>query len=395
MSAAAAAPAGPPSGPLSGIRVLELSTMITAPLAGMMLADWGADVVKVENPDGGDPFRSFRGGTYSPHFCAYNRNKRSVALDLRAAAGRAAFERLVRESDVLLDNFRPGVMQRLGWDDAALLAVNPRLVRCSITGFGGDGPYASRPAYDAIAQALSGMTSLFVDAADPRLTGPTIADNVTGQYACQGILAALLERERTGAAPRVDVNMLAATLAFMPDPFAYYTQMDLVSDPSLRVHTSQSYAFVCSDGRNVAVHLSSQSKFWDGFVAAVERPELTDDPRFATRLDRIANYEALRAETAPVFARRTRGDWVARLSSLDVPVAPIYDVTEVFDDPQVRHLDSFVVLEHPQMGPVTSIRRPLFRDGTRSDQPTSAPPVLGEHTAEVLAEVGAHAPSTG
>ena len=375
------------AGPLAGVRVLELSTMITGPLAGMMLGDWGADVVKIENPDGGDPFRSFRGGSYSPHFCAYNRNKRSVALDLRSVDGKAAFLDLVTGADVLLDNYRPGVMQRLDFGDDVLVALNPRLVRCSITGFGPDGPYAARPAYDAIAQALSGMSSLFLDIEEPRFTGPTIADNVTGQYACQGVLAALLERERTGVARRIEVNMLAATLAFMPDPFAYFTQMDLVSDPYLRAHTSQSYVFACSDAKLLAVHLSSQAKFWEGFVRALDRPELLADPHFDSRDRRIANYEALRDAVAADFARQPREHWIASLTRLDVPVAPVYDVTEVFDDPQVRHLDSFMVLEHPEMGPVTSIRRPVFRDGSRGDQPQRAPPQLGEHTAEVLQEV--------
>lgn len=367
-----------------GVRVLELTTMITGPLAGMMLGDWGADVIKIENPDGGDPFRSFRDGTYSPHFCAYNRNKRSIVLDLRSPEGKASFTELVRTSDVLLDNYRPGVMERLSFGDAVLTALNPRLIRCSITGFGNSGPYATRPTYDAIAQAFSGMSSLFVDVDAPRLTGPTIADNVTGQYACQGILAALLERERTGKARRVEVNMLDSALAFMPDPFAYYTQMGVVSDPHIRPATSQSYVFTCSDGRMVAVHLSSQAKFWEGFVQAIECPELLRDERFATRTSRITHFEALRGISAKIFSRHPRNYWVELLTQHDIPVAPVYDVTEVFNDPQVKHLDSFMQLRHPEFGEVTSIRRPVYLDGKRSDQPMRAPPALGEHTNEIL-----------
>lgn len=368
--------------------MIELTTMITGPLAGMMLGDWGADVVKVENPDGGDPFRSFREGTYSPHFCAYNRNKRSVVLDLRSHDGRAALTELLRNADVMLENFRPGVLARLGFDDDALVALNPRLVRCSITGFGANGPYAERPAYDAIAQAVTGMTSLFVQPDDPRLTGPTISDNVTGQYACQGILAALFEREKTGKGGRVDVNMLEATLAFMPDPFAYYTQMGLVSDPYLRVHTSQSYAFTCSDGKLLAVHLSSRTKFWEAFVHAIECPELLADGRVSTRAQRLANYEYLRGYAAKIIGRRQRDHWLDVLSRADVPCAPIHNVIEVFDDPQVKHLDSFMTLTHPEMGDVVSIRRPIYLDGGRGEQPRRPPPVLGEHTREVLAEAG-------
>jgi crotonobetainyl-CoA:carnitine CoA-transferase CaiB-like acyl-CoA transferase len=380
------------AGPLAGVRVIELTTMITGPLAGMMLGDSGADVVKVENPNGGDPFRNFREGTYSPHFSAYNRNKRSVALDLRTAEDRSALLALIARADVLLDNYRPGVMQRLQLDDQSLAGLNPRLVRCSITGFGSDGPYAARPAYDAIAQAMSGMSSLFVLPDEPRLTGPTIADNVTGQYACQGILAALFEREKTGVGRRVDVNMLESTLAFLPDPFGYYTQMDLVSDPFLRAHTSQSFAFACSDGKLLAVHLSSQPKFWEAFVQAIDSPELLADSRLANRAQRIANYETLRGLAGHVIGRRSREHWMDVLTKADVPCAPIYDVTEVFQDPQVKHLDSFMTLQHPQMGQLTAIRRPVRYDGRRDDQPQRPPPLLGEHTHEVLAEVGVMRP---
>jgi crotonobetainyl-CoA:carnitine CoA-transferase CaiB-like acyl-CoA transferase len=376
-------------GPLSGIRVLEVTTMITGPLAGMMLADWGADVIKVENPDGGDPFRSFRGGHYSPHFCAYNRNKRSAAVDLQSEEGRAIFARLVAHSDVLLENLRPGVLDRLGFPDARLQALNARLVRCGITGFGPDGPYAKRPAYDAIAQALSGMASLFLEPDEPDVTGPTIGDNVTAHYACQGILAALFARERGEPARRIDVNMLESTIAFMPDPFAYYTQMGLVSDPHLRAHTSQSYAFLCADGRTLMLHLSSQQKFWERFVAALGRPDLLADPRFESRASRIAHYDDLRGLVAPDIAKRPRSHWVSVFVDADVPAAPVYDVTEVFDDPQVRHLETFADLHHARMGTVRTIRRPSYVDGARTDQPLRAPPVLGEHTGEILAELDA------
>jgi crotonobetainyl-CoA:carnitine CoA-transferase CaiB-like acyl-CoA transferase len=221
----------------------------------------------------------------------------------------------------------------------------------------------------------------------PRLTGPTIADNVTAHYACQGILAALVARERGGEARRVEVNMLEAALAFIPDPYAYFTQINLVSDPYLRAHTSQSYAFVCSDAKTLSVHLSSQVKFWERFVEVLARPELLADERFATRLLRITNYEVLRGIAAKIFSRQPRDHWMERLTALDIPAAPVYDVTEVFDDPQVKHMGSFMVLEHPEMGKVTSIRRPVYLDGSRSDQPEVAPPMLGEHTDEVLREI--------
>jgi crotonobetainyl-CoA:carnitine CoA-transferase CaiB-like acyl-CoA transferase len=380
--------------PLSGVRVIELTTMITGPFAGMMLADLGADVIKVENPNGGDPFRSFRGGLYSPHFCGYNRNKRSIVLDLRAPDGGAALERLVERSDVLLENFRPGVLDRLGFDDRRLGQLNRALVHCHISGFGATGPYAERAAYDAVAQALSGMASLFLEPADPHVSGPTIADNVTGQYACYGMLAALFERERTGAGCRIDVNMLDASIAFMPDPFGYYTQMGLVSDRHLRAHTSQSYAFRCADQELLVVHLSSQPKFWEQFVEVIGRPELRDDPRLMTRELRIANYDVLHGLAAAEIVAKPREHWLMEFAKRDVPFAPVYDVTEVFSDPQVQHLDSFSKLTHPTMGQVVSIRRPVHFDQSRADQPQVAPPMLGEHTQEILREIGLAAERT-
>jgi crotonobetainyl-CoA:carnitine CoA-transferase CaiB-like acyl-CoA transferase len=372
---------------LSGVKVVELTTMITGPLAGMLLGDLGAEVIKIEHPDG-DPFRSFRGGRYSPHFCAYNRNKQSVVLDLRSDLGRQALSKLVAESDVLVANYRPGVLDRLGFADDRLAGVNSRLIRCYISGFGESGPYATRPAYDAVAQALSGMSSLFLDPAEPRIAGPTIADNVTGQYACYGILAALFERERLGHGRRVDVNMLEATIAFMPDPFGYLTQMDLMSDPSLRPRTSQSYAFVCADAKILTVHLSSQPKFWDQFCAALERPDLHAHPELQTRLSRIDHYELIREMAATTFLTQPCACWIDRLTEFTVPCAPVHNVGEVLTDPQVAHLDTFAALRHPQMGELTAIRRPVWFDGNRVDQPLNAPPSLGEHTESVLHRLG-------
>jgi crotonobetainyl-CoA:carnitine CoA-transferase CaiB-like acyl-CoA transferase len=192
---------------LRGVRVVELSTVITAPLTGLMLADLGADVLKVEPPQG-DPFRSFRGGHYSPNFVAYNRGKRSMKLDLRTAAGRSILLELLAAADVLLENYRPGIMERLGLAQDVLTAANPRLIHCSITGFGESGPYSARPAYDNVAVALSGVLSLQLDPEHPQSSGPTIADNATGMYAAYGILGALYERERSGRGRRIDVNML-------------------------------------------------------------------------------------------------------------------------------------------------------------------------------------------
>ena len=251
--------------PLTGVRVVELTTMITGPLAGMMLADLGASVIKVENPDRGDPFRSFRGGLYGGHFLAYNRNKKSVVLDLRSESGLKSFLALIRRSDVLIDNFRTGVLDRLGLSSERLMKENPRLIHASITGFGTVGPYRNRPAYDAVAQALSGMSSLFLDPESPQVVGPTLSDNITGMYTAYAVLAALFERVRTGKGRRIETSMLESTVAFAPDAFVNFKRYGVKGDPATRAAVSQSYAFRCKDGRLIAVHLSSQScspKFW-------------------------------------------------------------------------------------------------------------------------------------
>lgn len=374
-------------GVLDGVRVIELTTMITGPLAGMLLADLGASIIKIENPEGGDPFRYFRGGHYSGHFIAYNRNKRSLTLDLRSARGKQIFLDLAKQADVLIDNFRHGVLDRLGFSDEVLTRTNPGLIHASITGFGRDGPYAARPAYDAVAQSLSGVLSQFVDPQSPQVGGLTLSDNVTGFYCAYGILGALHERERTGKGRRVETSMLEATIAFAPDAFINHKRYGVAVGPLTRVSASQSYAFRCKDDRLIAIHLSSQVKFWEGLLAALERPDLLTNPDFATREKRIDNYTALRGELGKTFATRPRAEWAQRLEAQDVPYAPVHNVGEVIDDDQVRHLGTFYQVQHPQEGEVWGVNPPVFIDRQRPG-PMRPPPVLGEHSAQILGELG-------
>ena len=229
---------------------------------------------------------------------------------------------------------------------------NPKLIYCSITGFGEDGPYQKRPAYDAVAQSLSGVASLISRSDNPQTTGPTIGDNITGINACYGILAALFERERGGPPRDLAVNMLESSIWFLPDPFANLTQQDIQPSPTSRSEASQSHAMKCADGKLLAVHLSSQEKFWQGVTAAFGLEHMRDDPRYADRMLRIANYFDMGAEFKQAAATQSRDYWMPRLEENDVPYAPINRLPDVFDDPQVKHLDTFEV-EHPEEGKQT------------------------------------------
>jgi formyl-CoA transferase len=372
---------------LKDILVVELGTMVTAPLAGMMLSDLGARVIKVELPETGDPFRAHGGGRYSPPFVAYNRGKESIQLDLRSPDGLANLSRLLSRADIVLENFRPGVMEKLGLDNDRLRALNPRLIRASITGFGKEGPYRDRPSYDSVPLALSGLSSLMLDPQDPRMSGPTIADNITGMYAAQGILAALLRRTRTSAGGHVEVNMLEAAISFMPDAFAQFSRAGIVSGPDTRVRISQAYTLRTQDRLLVTIHVSSVQKFWDGLLNVIERPDLAQDERFATPAARTKSYPALRQILSDIFATRSRAVWMAALAAEGVPGAPVNRVDEVADDPQVQHLGTFARSVHPSMGEVIGIKSPIRLDGARRDNPPP-PPELNADAAAIAAEFG-------
>jgi crotonobetainyl-CoA:carnitine CoA-transferase CaiB-like acyl-CoA transferase len=366
---------------LSGCRVIDFGSFISGPFAAMLLGDLGAEVVKVERP-GGDPFRNFEEGLYGPQFRAFNRNKQSIVLDLAKEGDRAAMHALVRESDVLVENSRPGVMTKLGIDHAALSEVNPRLVYCAITGFGRDGPDARQPAYDTVAQAASGYLSLFLSPGDTTIKGPATADVATALYAAYGILAALVERQSTGRGRLVEVAMMAAMAHFASEPFQHFFARGAAPAPAHRSHISQSFVFECRDDRMIAIHLSSPAKFWQGLVAAAGKSELLDDVRFSDRLSRIRNYDLLEAELRPVFARRTRTEWIKRLSDHDVPHSPINMLDEALASPNARQLNLERLSVHPVEGVVRTIASPIVYDGTAAPDPRP-PPVLDEHGAAI------------
>jgi crotonobetainyl-CoA:carnitine CoA-transferase CaiB-like acyl-CoA transferase len=368
---------------LQNIRVIEQGTFITGPASGMLLGDLGADVIKVEQPGAGDPFRAFRGGLYSPHFQTYNRNKRSVTLNTKDAGDLAAFDELIRTADVYIQNFRPGAAARLNVDEARLRAINPRLIYCSISGFGQSGPAAGRPAYDTVAQAASGFLGLLVNPENPRVVGPAIADSITGFYAAYGILGALQERARTGTGLSVEVSMLEAMTHFNMDAFTHYYSANEVMGPYSRPMVSQSYVMKCRDGKWLALHMSSPEKFWQGLAAVIGRPGLLEDPRFSTREGRIDNQDAMIDVLTGVFVERERDEWCRLLLAQDVPHAPMYDASEALEDPQAKHLELLVTARHATMGEYKTVRSPVSYNGERS-LAIVPPPVLGEHNEEIL-----------
>jgi crotonobetainyl-CoA:carnitine CoA-transferase CaiB-like acyl-CoA transferase len=371
--------------PLSGVRIVEQGTFITGPCAGMMLADLGADVIKVESPTG-DPYRSYQGEMFSPHFQAYNRNKRSIALDLGRADDRTLFDRLIQDADVYIQNFRPGTAERLGAGVARLQQLNPRLVYGSISGFGARGPYAERPSYDSVAQALSGFLSVVVDPERPRFMGPALADAITGIYAAYGILAALVARGRDGRGSLVEVSMLEAMAHFAVEPFAAFFAIGRAPRFSDRPRLAQAHILRTQDGGLIALHLSSLEKFWQELTLALGSAELTQDPRFASRQLRIDNYEALGAALDALLSQRPLKEWLEILGRHDVPFAPIQGIQEVVADPQVREIGLIVPVRDAHGGK-SAVRPPVQFDGQRAHDVRTAP-LLDEHGASIRQALG-------
>jgi formyl-CoA transferase len=384
--AAASAPTDQARLPLSGINVLEIGTRITAPLATMMLGDLGADVIKVEPPSG-DPFRGGEGTNYGATFTAYNRNKRSIVLDLKTESGRGSLRQLIRKADVLIENLRPQTLKKLQIEHHSLAVLNPRLIHCSITGFGARGPYKDRPAFDSVAQAISGISSLYMSETDPQLVGPTISDNITGMYAAYAVLAAVVERMRTAKGCRLEINMLEASMAFVQDAYTNYTRRGVIPNPTSRVAASQCFALLCGDGQTIVVHLSTPEKFWTALVDAIKLEGLAADQRFMTLQSRIKNYNELQSILSKHFATRTRQEWLDVLTENDVPAAPVLNIKDSLADPQVQFLNSVAEMEHPVQGLVRGINVPVLIDDVRPRATPLPPPGLGEHTDELLREL--------
>jgi formyl-CoA transferase len=374
-------------GPLDGVRVLELGNFIAGPYAAALLADMGAEVVKVENPKGGDPFRGWDLGGDQPNFWAYNRGKKSVTLNLQTNEGRELFYGLCRNADVVLENYRPGVTKKLAIDYETLRRLNERLIYCSITGMGSTGPYAHKPAYDTVGQGLGGMMSLLMDSDNPRPIGPAYADCLGGVFGAIAVLGALNARAQTGRGQYVESSMTGAVLIFLNAPATEYLATGKVPGPTTRPRSSQTYAFACADGALIAIHLSSPPKFWEGLCRALGLPELIDDPRFKTRPDRRRNYEELQRTLAPIMKQKPRPYWLERLEAEDVPHTPVYNMAELFQDPHIKHMGMEIQIPRDKKPTIRTVRFPVHYSEAKVPHP-APPPELGEHNVELFKPLG-------
>ena len=377
--------------PLAGYRVLELAHLIAGPVCGMSLADLGADVVKVEQPGEGDASRVVYGAHYgdeSAVFLTVNRNKRSVALDLARPHGRAVLDRLVVRSDVLIEAYRGGVAERLGIDYPRLATINPRLVYCSLSAFGPEGPFRNRPGLDMLVQAMGGLMAVMGEPdRPPVLCGAPVLDTLGAFMAGQGILAALLHRERTGIGQRVDVSLLNGVLLAHAARLSIFmaTGVEPGRWGSGHPYLAPFQAFQTRDGcLYVAVWVD---RLWPAFCAAIGTPGLTDDPRFRTRADRLARRDELTALLEPVFLQETVAAWMARLEAHDVLCAPVNRYADLLTDPQIAATRMLVEQEHPRAGRFRTLDSPVRLSVTPASIRTPAP-ALGEHTDAVLTEAG-------
>jgi crotonobetainyl-CoA:carnitine CoA-transferase CaiB-like acyl-CoA transferase len=375
------------SGALAGIRVVEAASYVTGPFASQLLADMGAEVVKIEEPKRGDPFRGWGERNYAATFCSLNRNKKSITLDLRIDAGRDIALRLASEADVLIQNFRPGVMEKrgLGYDD--IKKLNSKIVYCSISGFGPTGPYRDMPGYDTVGQARSGLLSLLTDPGKPQGMGISFSDHLTGMYACYGVLSALMNRMLSGEGQHVETSLLRASVSFVGENAARYFETGHVPRRKHRTTTAGVFAFEDRDGLPFVLHMSSPDKFWRNMFEVVGKPEWSEDSRFNNRKARIENYDTLVEQLTPIFRGGRREDWLRRLTEMDVPAAPINTLDEVFADPQVQTYGFPIEVEHPKMGKMKLLGNAvdMSRTPPSIDRP---PPMLGEHTEEILTGLG-------
>src|ERR1700674_356737 len=380
------------TGPLNGLKVIDLSHIMAGPACSMLLADMGADVIKVEKIPGGDAARRMVPPTVAEESAAFlimNRNKRGIALNLKTGAGRGALARLLKNADVLIENSRGGTMEKMGFGYESLHELNPKLIYCSISGFGRTGPYADRGGFDLVAQGMSGLMSITGEGpgCPPMKSGAPVTDITAGILACVGILAALHSRASSGQGQMVDTSLFEAGIIQTYWQSAICFATGQAPGPMGTGHPLNApyQAFPVADGW-ITVGAANQGN-WLRLLEALGAPELGDDPRFANNADRMRNLPALQEALTPLFKTRTSAEWLRRLEEAGVPAGPVLDVHQMHANPQALARDMIVETTHPIAGKVTSIGLPIKFSETPGSVRRAAP-VLGQHTREVLREYG-------
>jgi crotonobetainyl-CoA:carnitine CoA-transferase CaiB-like acyl-CoA transferase len=383
-------PAG--SGPLAGIKVIELAHIMAGPVCGLMLADMGADVVKVEKVPGGDDSRRMLPPAIegeSAAFMMMNRNKRGIALDLKKEEGKAVLHRLLRDADVVIENYRRGTMEKLGFGYEAMREINPGIIYCEISGFGRTGPLADAAGFDLIAQGMSGLMSITGEGhgRPPVKVGAPITDISAGLLACMGVMAALVERGKTGQGQKVDTSLFEAGIIHTYWQSAIRLATGVSPGPMGSAHPLNApyQAYPTADGW-INVGAANQSN-WLRLLDAIEAPELAQDPRFAANPGRMGNLDELTAVLNAIFKRRTTADWLAVLERAGVPAGPVLTIAEMHDHPQTRARDMVVKVEHEKAGPVETLGLPIKFSRTPGSVRRGAP-TFGQDSRAILAELG-------
>lgn len=375
--------------PLQGYRVLDLSRVLAGPYCTMMLADYGADVIKIEPPKVGDDSRAFGPfvGKESAYFMSLNRNKRSMVLNFKRQADCDLFKEMVKQADIVVENYRPGTMEKFGLGYDELKKIKPDLIYAACSGFGHTGPYVHKPAYDIIVQAMGGVMSITgPEGGEPTRVGASIGDIIAGLFSAIGVMMALNHRERTGEGQKVDVGMLDCQVAVLENAISRYLVSGVVPQPIGNRHPSITpfEAYTAKDGYIIVG--AGNDRLWEKLCGLIERTELITDARFNSNLNRTQNVRELKVILDAVFKAKTIDEWMALLEEAGVPCAPINTVDKVINDPQIKARDMIVELDHPVAGHMKVPGVPIKLSATPGSVETPAP-LLGQHTEEILKEL--------